>query len=269
MDAHDLETEYAKTDSDGVTFEDELERIGYKGEVPASPQEDYEAYLELHIEQGPTLEDVGANVGVVTGVVGFTWGELTFEGAADHSGPTPMYHRNDALMAAADVITQVRRIPGTLGGRTVGTVGYVDVAPNSVNVIPGDVTITWGFRDPSDEIVQEAYGRVLREAEGAAKREGVEVKYEETMRAPSVEFPERCVGAVQSAANERGYESHRLVSGAGHDATHLDSVCDTGMVFAVSEDGKSHSPAEHTSWDDCYSAANTLGNAAYNLATNG
>lgn len=267
--AHDLETEYAKTDSDGVTFEDELNRIGYKGGVPAAPQEEYEAYLELHVEQGPTLEDVGADVGVVTGVVGFTWGELTFEGAADHSGPTPMDHRNDALVAAADVITQVRRIPGTLGDRTVGTVGYVDVAPNSVNVIPGDVTITWGFRDPSDEIVQEAYDRVLREAKWAAKREGVEVEYEETMRAPSVEFAERCIGAVQSAANELEYESHRLLSGAGHDATHLDSVCDTGMVFAVSEDGKSHSPAERTGWDDCYSAANTLGNAAYELATDG
>lgn len=266
--AHDLETEYAKEDADGITFKEELERIGYKGEIPAAPQEEYGAYLELHIEQGPTLENVGADVGVVTGVVGFTWGELSFEGAADHSGPTPMDHRNDALVAAADVITQIRRIPSTLGERTVGTVGYVDVAPNSVNVIPGDVTITWGFRDPSDDVVQQAYDRVLQEADWAATREGVTVDHEETMRAPSVDFSDRCISAVQSAADELDYKSHRLLSGAGHDATHLDSICDTSMVFAVSENGKSHSPKEYTSWDDCYSAANTLGNAAYRLATN-
>lgn len=265
--AHDLETEYAKSDADGISFEEELNRIGYNGDAPAAPQEAYEAYLELHIEQGPTLENVNADVGVVTGVVGFTWGELSFHGAADHSGPTPMDHRNDALVAAADVITQIRRIPGTLGDRTVGTVGHVDVSPNSVNIIPGDVTITWGFRDPSDEVVQEAYDRVLEEADWAASREGVELDYTETMRAPSVKFADRCIKAVQSAADELEYESHQLLSGAGHDATHLDSVCDTGMVFAVSENGKSHSPAEYTSWDDCYRAANTLGNAAYKLAT--
>lgn len=265
---HDLDTEYAKTDSNGITFEEELERIGYKGDVPAAPQEPYEAYLELHIEQGPTLENTGVDVGVVTGVVGFTWGELTFQGEADHSGPTPMDHRSDALVAAADVITQIRRIPGTLGDRTVGTVGYIDASPNSVNIIPGEVTMTWGFRDPSDDIVQQAYEHVLREAEAAAAREGVEVECQETMRASSVEFADRCIDAVQSAADDLTYDSRRLLSGAGHDATHLDTVCDTGMVFAVSENGKSHSPEEFTSWEDCYRAANTLGNAAYKLATN-
>ncbi|RQG97496.1 Zn-dependent hydrolase [Natrarchaeobius oligotrophus] len=265
--AHDIADEYEKADADGETVADELERIGYKGGAPASPQKEYEAYLELHVEQGPSLETAEADVGVVTGIVGFTWGEVTFTGEADHSGPTPMNHRSDALVAAADVITQVRRIPGTLGERTVGTVGYLDVDPNSVNVIPGEVRITWGFRDPDDAVVERAFETVVREAEHAASREGVDLEYEETMRAPSVEFADRCIDAVQSAADELEYDSKRLISGAGHDATHLASVTDASMVFAVSEGGKSHSPEEYTSWDDCYAAANTLANAAFQLAT--
>jgi N-carbamoyl-L-amino-acid hydrolase len=264
--AHDVDVEYAKVDADGETLENELERIGYKGDVPAEFREEYEAYLELHIEQGPSLEEAGADVGIVTDIVGFTWGELMFTGEPDHSGPTPMHYRSDALVAAADVITQVRRIPGTLGERTVGTVGYIDAAPNSVNIIPGEVTLTWGFRDPDDAIVQRAYERVVLEAEHAAEREGVALAYEETMRAHSVNFAERCVDAVQSGADELGYTSERLISGAGHDATHLASVTDTSMVFAVSEGGKSHSPAEYTGWDDCYAAANTLFRAALEIA---
>ncbi|WP_306059998.1 Zn-dependent hydrolase [Natronococcus wangiae] len=264
---HDLETEYTKTDSEGTTFEDELDRIGYKGDVPAEPTENYDVYLELHVEQGPYLEDANADVGVVTGIVGFSWGELTFTGESDHSGPTPMHYRSDALVAAADVITRIRRIPGTLGERTVGTVGYIDATPNSVNVIPGEVTLTWGFRDPDDAVVQRAYENVVREARAAAEREGVDVEYEETMRASSVEFAPRCIETIQSTTTDLGYDSERLISGAGHDATHLASVTDTGMVFAVSEDGKSHSPEEYTSWDDCYAAAMTLSNAAVRIAT--
>lgn len=264
--AHDLSTEYTKTDRAGETLEAELERIGYRGDAPAEPREEYEAYLELHIEQGPSLENAGVDVGVVTGIVGFTWGELTFTGEPDHSGPTPMNHRKDALVAAADLITQIRRIPGTLGERTVGTVGSIDTAPNSINIIPGEVTMTWGFRDPDDGIVQRAYEAVVLEAEYAAEREGVSLDYEETMRAHSVEFADRCVDAVQSGVDELGYEGERLISGAGHDATHLASVTDTSMVFAVSEGGKSHSPAEYTSWEDCYAAANTLFRAALKLA---
>ncbi len=263
---HDIENEFNKTDTDGNVFEEELDRIGYKGNIAAEPKEEYKAYLELHVEQGPYLEGAGADVGVVTGIVGFSWGEMTFTGQPDHSGPTPMNYRSDALVAAADIITQIRRIPGTLGERTVGTVGYIEAKPNSINIIPGEVTITWGFRDPSDKIVQKAYESIIDEAQHVAAREGVDVECAETMRAPSVDFAEPCINAVQTAADKLGYDSVRLISGAGHDATHLASVTDTSMVFAVSRDGKSHSPEEYTSWDDCYNAANTLANAAFELA---
>jgi N-carbamoyl-L-amino-acid hydrolase len=247
---HDIETEYERTDADGNRLVDELERIGYRGDVPAEPRDDYEAYLELHIEQGPYLELADKEVGVVTGVVGFYWGAVTFYGEADHSGPTPMHYRNDALVGAADVITQVRRIPGTLGDRTVGTVGYVDVQPNSINIIPDEVTFTFGFRDPSDEIVAEAKARALAEAEFAAEREGLDWESEKRHSSDSVDFADECVDAVQGAADDLGYDSMRIYSGAGHDAVHMTEVCDTSMVFAVSEEGHSHQESEYTRWDD-------------------
>jgi N-carbamoyl-L-amino-acid hydrolase len=265
--ALDLEEEYATTDADGAVLEEELERIGYKGELAAEPQRDYEAYLELHVEQGPYLENNGVDVGVVTGVVGFTWGAITFTGQADHSGPTPMFDRQDALVAAADVITQIRRIPSTLGERTVGTTGYIDASPNSINIIPEEVTFTWGFRDPDVAVIEEARDRVLAEAEAAAEREGIDWEYEDRMWVDPVQFADQCVEAVQEAADEGGYDSMRIFSGAGHDATYMTEHMDTAMVFAVSEDGKSHTEDEYTSWEDCYSAADTYANAAYKLAT--
>ena len=265
--AHDIDEEYARTDTDGRTVESELERIGYRGDAPAEPQYDYDAYLELHVEQGPYLEENEKDVGVVEGIVGFTWGAITFHGEADHSGPTPMHHRSDALVAAADVVTAIRRIPDALGERTVATTGYIDAEPNSINIIPGEVTFTWGLRDPDEERVEAGRERILREAECAAEREGVDWEYEDRMWTAPVQFADRTVDAVQSAAEERGYDHMRLVSGAGHDATHMAGLMDTAMVFAVSEDGKSHNEAEYTSWDDCYAAADTLANAAFELAT--
>lgn len=260
------EEAYRTTDDEGKQFVDELERIGYRGDVPAEPQYDYDSYLELHIEQGPSLDEENRDVGIVTGIVGLRWGEVTFRGQANHSGTTPMHYRSDALVAASDVITQVRRIPGTLGERTVATTGVVDVAPSSINIVPAEVRFTVDLRDPVDDVADEAVERVKDEVQAAAAREDVEWEYETRMEAKSVAFADRCVDAVRSAVTTLGYEGKELVSGAGHDATYTARVCDTGMVFAVSEAGKSHTPEEYTSWDDCYKAANTLANAALDLA---
>ena len=266
---HDLDEEYRKTDEAGHTVEEALEAIGYKGSVPAEPREPYDSYLELHIEQGPFLDEGGYDVGTVTGVVGLVWGATTFRGQANHSGSTPMAYRSDALVAAADFITGVRRLAATLGPETVGTVGFVDAEPNSINVIPGEVTVTWGFRDPDDAVLEEALERVRNESESAARREGVEWECEERSRAGSVRFPDRIVEAVESSAANRGHDHARLFSGGVHDAAHLTAVCDSGIVFAVSEDGKSHTESEYTSWADCYAAADTYANAGLALATEG
>lgn len=262
----DLETEYDKTDAEGNRFEDELERIGYKGDVPAEPTTEYDSSLELHIEQGPKLENHGMDVGVVTGVVGLTWGAVTFKGAAEHTGTTPMHDRQDALVAAADFITTVRRLGGTLGKDTVASVGCADVSPNSINIVPEEVTVTWGIRDPSDDTVEEGRERVLEAAAAIADQEGVDYEWEDRARSSSIRFPDRPVTAIGDAARALGYDSMDVFSGAVHDAAKVGTICDTAMVFAVSEDGKSHTEEEYTSWDDCYSAANTLANAALDLA---
>jgi len=262
----DLDEQYASTDADGHTLEAELERIGFRGDESASPAESYDSYLELHVEQGPYLEERGADVGVVTGIVGLSWGEVTFRGEANHSGATPMHHRSDAMVAAADLITQVRRIPNLLGERTVGTVGSVSVEPDSINVVPGTAKMTYGFRDPDAAVLDQAESHVAREASVAGEREGVDVTRRDRARTDPVRFDDRCVDAVSAAASDLGYESTDLFSGGVHDATNAHHVCDAGMVFAVSEDGKSHTEEEFTSWDDCYAAANTFASAALSLA---
>ncbi|GAB3310677.1 Zn-dependent hydrolase [Haloplanus rallus] len=261
-----VEAAYETTDGDGVRFVDALERIGYRGDTPAEPQGPYDSYLELHVEQGPFLERGGHDVGVVTGIVGLQWGEITFHGEANHTGTTPMQYRNDALVAASDVITGIRRLPGTLGDRTVATTGDIDVEPGSINIIPEEVRFTFDVRDPDDDVIAEGLERIKAEMRAAAEREGVDWEYEERMSAASVDFADRCVSAVREAAADLSYDAREMVSGAGHDATHAASVCDTAMVFAVSEGGKSHTPDEYTSWDDCHAAAETYANAALRLA---
>jgi N-carbamoyl-L-amino-acid hydrolase len=262
----DLETEYNKTDEDGNRFEDELKRIGYKGETPAEPTTEYDSSLELHIEQGPILENNGKDVGIVTGVVGLTWGAVTFYGEAEHTGTTPMHDRQDALVAAADLITTIRRLGGTLGKDTVASVGFADVSPNSINIVPEEVTVTWGIRDPNDEIVEKGRERVLEEAAAIADQEGLDYEWEDRARSSSIRFPDKPVSAVADATRALEYDAMEVFSGAVHDAAKVGRICDSAMVFAVSEDGKSHTEEEYTSWDDCYSAANTLANAALNLA---
>jgi len=177
-----------------------------------------------------------------------------------------MHQRKDALVPAAEVILKLRRLPTTLGERTVGTTGHIEVQPNSANVIPETATFTWDIRDPSDEVIERAYQRITDEIQWAGDREAVDWESEEQARVASVEFADRCVEAVQAAANTLAYQNQRLVSGAGHDASHVATVCDTGMVFAVSEAGTSHSPDERTSWDDCYRAADAFATAALQLA---
>jgi len=265
--AGELSVEDALDLSDGrVSLGTALAEAGFRGTGRLDASE-WHAWIELHIEQGPYLEADDVDVGIVTGIVGFTWGAITMHGEADHSGPTPMHHRSDALVAAADVITAIRRIPNSLGRRTVGTTGYIDAKPNSINVIPEEVTFTWGFRDTDPAVIEAARERVLDEAELAAEREGVDVEYEDRMWADPVQFADACTEAVGNAADRLGYDSMRLFSGAGHDATHMADLMDTGMVFARSENGKSHNESEFTSWDDCYRAANTFANAAVDLAT--
>jgi len=174
-----LEDAYNARDKDGIRLVDELERIGYLGPEPcvARPMR---AYLELHIEQGPLLEEGGYSVGVVEGIVAISWSRVTIRGTQDHAGPTPMRTRHDALVAAADVVAGVRRLARDIvGGDMVATVGQLSVAPNIVNAIPGTVTLSVDLRDPSDAALDRALPMLERLVRQACERDGVRCELEQ------------------------------------------------------------------------------------------
>lgn len=260
-----LEDAYNQRDRHGIRLVDELERIGYLGSEPcvARPMR---AYLELHIEQGPFLEEARLPVGVVEGIVGIAWGRVTLRGSQDHAGPTPMRTRHDALVAGAEVVRAVRRIPLAIGSDMVGTVGWLDVHPNIVNAIPGKVVLTTDLRAPSDADLDRALGELERAVRDAAAGEGVGVEYEPLMRVPVTRFASDVVGAVEGAARHLGVGHRRMLSGAGHDAQHMAAICPTGMVFVPSILGKSHCEEEATHFDDIEHGANVLLHAALGLA---
>src|SRR5262245_15021830 len=259
-----LEDAYNARDKDGVRLVDELERIGYLGSEPCVARP-LRAYLELHIEQGPFLEEEGLSVGVVEGIVAISWSRLTIHGVQDHAGPTPMRIRHDALVAAAEVVTGVRRIARELGGDTVTTVGNLTVSPNIVNAIPGRVVLSIDVRDPRDARLDEARPMLERVVKEACEREGVRWELENYWRVPYTPFDSAVVDTVERAARAAGARHRRIRSGAGHDAQYMAAIGPAGMVFVPSHDGRSHCEEEFTAIDDIEHGARTLLLAAVDL----
>lgn len=265
-DVFDLEYAYSRTDKDGKTFGKELERIGYKGDRPCEPRE-LHCYFEMHVEQGPFLEREGLPLAAVEGVFGFSWMNVSFEGQANHAGPTPMNMRRDAMVGVSDVTQAVRRITATEGTDLVGTVGSVDLWPNAINVIPERAEFTIDFRSYDNSVVETAVQRIQDEIEAAAVREGLEYEFEEIMRVDADPFDQGCIDTVVEAIESRGYEYTRLVSGAGHDANYLNKICPSSMIFVPSVDGISHRESEFTEWDDILAGTEVLASAVANKAT--
>ncbi len=260
-----LEDAYNARDKDGIRLVDELERIGYLGAEPCVPRP-FRAYLELHIEQGPYLEEEGLSVGVVEGIVAISWSRLTIYGVQDHAGPTPMRIRHDALVAAADVVSGVRRIAKELGGDTVTTVGSLTVSPNIVNAIPGRVALSIDMRDPWSEKLDRAMPMLDGVVAEACQREGVRYELEHYWRVPRTPFTPDVVATIERAAKAASARSRRILSGAGHDAQYMAAIGPTGMIFVPSRDGRSHCEEELTPLDDIEYGANTLLGAALELA---
>jgi len=260
-----LEDAYNARDRDGLRLADALERIGYLGPEPCIPRP-IRAYLELHIEQGPILEEEQLSVGVVEGIVAISWSRLSFHGVQDHAGPTPMRIRHDALVAAAEVVRGVREIPRHIGGDMVATVGRLDVSPNIPNAIPGRVSMTIDLRDPADENLDRALTRLDRIVKEAAHREGMRCELDHYWRVPRTPFDPEVVAAVEQSARSLGCGHRRILSGAGHDAQYMATIGPTGMIFVPSRAGRSHCEEEFTPMDDVEHGANTLLLTAVKLA---
>jgi N-carbamoyl-L-amino-acid hydrolase len=246
-----------RTDDDGVRFGDALEEIGYVGER-ACEAGDLAAYFELHVEQGPVLEERAIPVAAVSGVYGFSWLEVTFEGQANHAGPTPMGMRSDAFVGTASVATRVREIATQGTTDLVGTVGSVDVWPDAINVIPERATFTVDLRAPSDAVVDDAVEDVREYVAEVAATEGLDATVEEIVRVEADTFDERCVGLVEDAAEAIDCQYTTVRSGAGHDANYLNRVAPTAMVFVPSVNGISHRESEFTEWADVVTGTKVL-----------
>ncbi len=238
----DLEYGLTRSDSDGKSMGEELERIGYAGAEDMG--KDVHAFFEVHIEQGPILEEEDITIGVVTHGQGQRWYELTFTGVESHAGPTPMERRKDALLGAARVIELVNRTGLANAPLACATVGMIENYPNSRNVIPGRVFLTIDFRHPDDEVLTSMDAALREGIDEIAKDIGLEMEFEQIFYYAPVPFDESCVKAVRRGAEGCGYTHRDIVAGAGHDACYLAMVAPTSMVFVPCVDGISHNEIE-------------------------
>jgi beta-ureidopropionase / N-carbamoyl-L-amino-acid hydrolase len=243
---------------DGARLGDELTRIGYAGPTPVPAAGFPHAYAELHIEQGPILEDEGVTIGVVTGVQGISWTEVTVTGQSAHAGTTPMQLRHDAMAVAARIIHEVRLIAGYHGAPQVATVGMLDVTPNLVNVVPSKVVFSIDLRNTDEARLRDIEVEVFARCHAFAADEGCEVALRTLARFEPVEFDADMIDLVEATAQRLALSTKRMPSGAGHDAQMLARVCPTSMVFVPSVNGLSHNIAEYTGPDDIEAGANVL-----------
>ncbi|AIO36227.1 Zn-dependent hydrolase [Burkholderia pseudomultivorans] len=237
-----LEHALAQHDRDGVSVRDALAAIGYAGD--AAGAHPVGAYFEAHIEQGPVLEAHATTIGVVEGALGQRWYDVTVHGMEAHAGPTPMELRRDALLTAADLVRTVNGIARAHAPHGRGTVGWVDVHPNSRNVIPGRVTLTVDLR-AADDATLAAMDAALRAAcADAATQADMRIDVEQVVYFPPQPFDAALVEQVRAGANALGLSSMNVISGAGHDAVYLARVAPTAMIFVPCKDGISHNEIE-------------------------
>ena len=250
---------------DGARLGDELERIGYLGNVPC-PGTAPHAFVEVHVEQGPLLEVNGVRIGAVTGVQGISWQEVTISGQSNHAGTTPMHLRRDPAYATAELTVFVRNLATRYGGNQVCTVGKIDLHPNLTNVVPARATLTLDVRNTDEAILQKAEQEIVDFCRELAEREKVTITRRSLARFEPVVFDDRVVAIVESAAKARNNTVQRMPSGAGHDAQMIARMAPTAMIFVPSHKGLSHNVAEHTDEVDLIAGANVLLDVMLQLA---
>lgn len=252
-----IEIAKARTDKNGLTLGEELERIGYVGQekvgrVPVS------AFFELHIEQGPILEAEQKTIGVVTAVQALRWYEIRLTGQEAHAGTTPMESRRDALLGAAELIQAVDHIARGAGPLGRGTVGFIEASPNGRNVISGEVFLCVDLRHPDDEVLLDMGKTLAAAVETLSHRYALGFDFKQVIHTPAVTFDEACVSMVRAAAERRDYTHRDIISGAGHDAVHLARVAPTAMIFVPCRAGLSHNEAEWATSEDCAAGCSVL-----------
>ncbi|EPC02020.1 allantoate amidohydrolase [Litchfieldella anticariensis FP35 = DSM 16096] len=246
-----VESTLAREDRDGVTLGEALEATGFAGTMPVGEPR-LAAFFELHIEQGPVLEEEGESLGVVTGVQGMRWFDVTFTGQSAHAGPTPMRYRHDALAAAARLIDRLQsHALADESGDTKVTCGCLDIVSASRNVIPGGVRLSVDLRHVVEAELDALEAVFERELMAASDAFGVEVRSDRIWKSPVVHFNTGCIEAVETAVKAQGVAYRRMMSGAGHDSVYVSRVAPTAMIFIPCRDGISHNEAEYATPEHC------------------
>ena len=217
------------------------------------------AYIELHIEQGAILDESDVDIGVVEGIVGIRWWDVTIEGMANHAGTTPMNRRRDALVTAAELALAVNRIAATTPGTQVATVGQIRAEPGAPNVIPGRVVMSLEIRDLAEAKIESVFRAIDAEARRIAEARATPVNFAEVdMALVPAPTDARLRGLIAQSASALNLSHRAMPSGAGHDAQEMATIAPIGMIFVPSKDGISHAPGEYTSPADMANGVNVL-----------
>ena len=247
----------ARTDRTGVVFGDALASIGYVG-TQRCGDHPLSAFFELHIEQGPLLEAEGKEIGIVTGIQGVRWFEMTITGQDAHTGATPMHLRKNALLGAARLIERVETIALANAPLAVATVGSMEVKPNSPNVVPGEVYLTVDLRHPDLAVLDKMDAALASALREVCEPLGLGPTSTRIWNQAPIVFDAQCVDCVRSAAETSGFSARDIVSGASHDAAYVSRVTPTAMVFVPCRDGISHNEIEFSSKEQCAAGAQVL-----------
>ena len=252
-----VDTLLSAKDAEGNIFGDELDKIGWKGSEPVGAQK-FHCYYELHIEQGPILETEGIDIGIVTHGQGLKWLEFKLNGKEQHTGTTPMNVRKDASLAMSEIILAVNNIANQNQPNALGSVGHIEVSPNSRNVIAGETLFTVDIRSPDIDKLNKMEKELEKAANEICRKYNIEINIEQIGGFDPVKFDEECLDHLRTNAKKFGYSYKNIVSGAGHDACWVNTVVPSAMIMCPCVDGLSHNEAEEIKPEWAYSSTNVL-----------
>ena len=264
------ESIHQAVDLDGVSISEAMKTMGLNAmdalHARRNPKSIH-AFVEMHIEQGPVLDQMQCPVGIVEGIVGlFRW-DVNLIGHANHAGTTPMNMRNDAFNGVAEIATQIPRILEEYGSeRSVATIGRVELFPGAANVVPGKANFSLEVRDTEKRILEELHLAFRRSLSAIARRLGLMFEFNVVSKIEPVKCDNGIMQTIKSVADDFNIKTFQLPSGAAHDTQMLASITRAGMVFVPSKEGRSHSAAEWTDMEDIFAGANIMINTLYKLA---
>lgn len=248
---------HARTDKQGVTIGQELARTGFLGDIAAEPF-DIKAAFELHIEQGPILEQEELTIGVVSGVQGMRWYDLTLTGQPCHAGPSPMTSRRDPFMALGPITQDLYALAAKHAPWARVTFGDMKVAPGVRNTVPEELVLCVDLRHPQEDVLTEMHAEFESIVARRGEQFNIHTHIRQEWHSPAVAFNDSCVASVQQAVETLSYSHMAMFSGAGHDAVYVSRVAPTSMIFIPCKDGISHNEAEDAKPADVTAGANVL-----------